>query len=791
MKLWLLLFFAVANPVFGVKISEKTAQMTSFSGYFPLFWDEKTGKMYLEIPRWDSEFLYISSLPAGLGSNDIGLDRGQLGRTRVVRFTRSGPKVLLIQSNYAYRAVSDDPAERRAVRDSFAESTLAGFTVEAEEDGRVLVDATSFYLRDAHGVTESIQRARQGSFRLDPARSVFHLPMTRNFPQNTEVEVTLTFSGENPGGWVREVAPSPDALTVRQHHSFVQLPDNNYRPRPFDPRAGYFGISYFDFATPIDQPIRKQFISRHRLTAAKPIVYYLDRGAPEPIRSALLEGARWWSQAFEAAGFKDAFKVELMPENADPMDVRYNVIQWVHRSTRGWSYGASVTDPRTGEIIKGHVTLGSLRVRQDYMIAEGLLAGYESGKPLNPQMKEMALARLRQLSAHEVGHTLGLSHNYVASAANRASVMDYPHPWIDLPASGAPDLKNAYATGIGEWDKVAIQYGYAEAPIGRLKQMLRAAYERGIYFISDADSRPEGSAHPQSHLWDSGSNAADELQRLLKVRARALERFGDSTIPEGTPWSHLEEVLVPLYLLHRYQTEAASKMLGGLFYTYAAKGDGQKITEIVSAGEQRKALEALLATIDPTVLTLQDKLLRLIPPQAHGFYRTREDFRSRTGLTFDALAPAEAAANLTIGLILHPERADRLVQYAARDATLPSLSEVIDRLLGATFRRTPEKGLAEEVRRVIAHVTAHHLMALSVNESAHSQVRAVAMAKLEQLETWLSGQQPNDAGLRAHYRYEAGRIRQFLKDPKAVKLDAEKPLEPPPGQPIGMDCAMP
>ncbi len=402
-------------------------------------------------------------------------------------------------------------------------------------------------------------------------------------------------------------------------------------------------------------------------------------------------------------------------------------------------------------------------------------------------MMQMAISRLRQLSAHEVGHTLGLSHNYVASAANRASVMDYPHPWIDLPGSGAPELSNAYATGIGEWDKVAITWGYGD----KRADVLGDAYKRGIYFISDADSRPEGSAHPQSHLWDNGANAADELQRLLQVRARALERFGENTIRQGMPYSKLEEVLVPTYLLHRYQTEAAAKMLGGLNYTYASRGDGQKITEMVPAADQKKALDALIATIDSKTLTLPEPLLKMIPPQAHGYSRNRETFHSRTGLTFDALAAAESAANLTIGLMLHPERAGRLVQYPARDASLPSLSAVIDRLLDATFRHAPEQGLAEEVRRVVNDVAMHQLMALSVNESAHAQVRAVASTKLEQLRTWLTAEAPVDGNLQAHYRYQAQQIAMFQKDPKSVNLTALRPLDPPPGQPIGMECSMP
>ncbi|HEU4456315.1 MAG TPA: DUF5117 domain-containing protein, partial [Longimicrobium sp.] len=447
-------------------ITEKTRGMERKDGFIPIYWDAAAGKVWMEVPRAGEEMIYQVSLPAGLGSNDVGLDRGQLGETRIVRFERTGPRVLLVQPNQGFRATTDDPHERRAVETSFAQSVLWGFKVEAEEGGRVLVDATDFALRDAHGVIPALRRARQGEYKLDATRSALHLPNTKAFPRNTEIEVTLTFTGENPGAWVRDVAPSPDALTVRERHSFVALPEPGYEPRESDPRAGFFGISFYDYATPIDQPIERRFISRHRLRkaspgaamseAVEPIVYYLDRGAPEPIRAALLEGARWWNQAFESAGYRDAFRVELLPEDADPLDARYNVIQWVHRFTRGWSYGSSIVDPRTGEIIKGHVTLGSLRVRQDYLLAEGLLSPYETGRETSPEARAMALARIRQLSAHEVGHTLGLAHNYVSSTQGRASVMDYPHPVAKLTADGRVDLSDAYREGIGEWDRVAV-----------------------------------------------------------------------------------------------------------------------------------------------------------------------------------------------------------------------------------------------------------------------------------------------------------------------------------------------
>ena len=683
-----LLFLAISWSAPGAEtdvgnkrsIDERTKGMDALPGYFPLYWDASTGKLWLEVERFGDEFLYLESLPAGIGSNDIGLDRGQMGSERIVRFDRVGPKVLLVQPNYDYRAITSAAAEQLAVKESFAESVIWGFLVGAEQGGRVLLDATEFFLRDAHDVAQRLKARNQGEYRLDDSRSALYLPKTKNFPDNTEVEATLTFTGRADGNWIESVTPEPGAVTVRLHHSFIKLPGPGYEPRAFDPRAGYHGISYRDYAAPLGEPMERRFISRHRLQKSnprarlsrplEPIVYYLDRGVPEPMRSALLEGARWWNQAFEAAGYRDAFQVELLPEGADPMDIRYNVIQWVHRSTRGWSYGASVIDPRTGEILKGKVSLGSLRVRQDYLIAEALLAPYEDGRSVPTAMREMALARLRQLSAHEVGHTLGLSHNYIASAQGQASVMDYPHPQVRLDANGGIDLSQAYETGIAEWDKFTIEYGYQDFPRGTdehdaLAGLIADAVGRGLTFLSDQDARPLGSAHPQVHLWDNGADAVDELNRLMEVRTSALKRFGENCIQAGQPMAAMEEALVPLYLLHRYQTEAASKTLGGLEYTYAHRGDQQTPLTVVPAERQRGALAALLRTISPDALTLAPEIVNSIPPRPMGYNRHRETFPSRAGLAFDALAPAEVAANHTLRLILQPDRAARLIEQHA------------------------------------------------------------------------------------------------------------------------------
>jgi hypothetical protein len=776
-------------------LATKTAGMQKYSGYFPFYWDEATGRILLEIDKLDQPFLYVSSLAAGLGSNDIGLDRGQLGGEHVVYFQKVGPKVLLVEPNQRYRAMNGNPAEEQAVAQSFAQSVLWGFKVEATEGGKVLVDATEFLLRDAHDVVGSIRRSRQGTYRLDLARSVMYLPRTKNFPQNSEFEATLTFTGgDDAGNFVRSVTPSAQALTLRQHHSFIQLPDSNYTPRAMDPRAGFFGIEYMDFSTPVDEPITKRFIARHRLQkknpaapvseAVKPIVYYVDHAAPEPIRTALLEGARWWAQAFDAAGYKDAFRVEILPVEADPMDVRYNVIQWVHRSTRGWSYGASVTDPRTGEIIKGHVSLGSLRVRQDFLIAEGLVAPYEDGKPANPEMMKLALARLRQLSAHELGHTLGIMHNYAASVNNRASVMDYPHPTVNLTSAGELDLSNAYAVGIGDWDKLAVTYGYQHFPTGTheklaLDQLLRQGHARGLQFISDRDARAPGGAHPQAHLWDNGANAAEELRHVLAVRQKALDRFGINNIKPGVPMAMLEDALVPIYNYHRFQVEAAAKVVGGVNYTYASRGDGQLVTELVSDMEQQKALDALLATLQPTVLALPENIIAAIPPRPAGWSPTRELFDKRTGLTFDPLAAAEASADFTLSFLFHPERAARLVELKARGSKL-GLDEVLDQIISQTWGAKPASGLAGQVQLLTQQLVLTHLLALAQNENAAYPARAAAQLHLQHLEKQAKkSAKSSDQAVKANALLALDR----MKKPLEAKPQLHKEL--PPGAPIG------
>ncbi len=775
--------------------------MKKYPGYFPFYWDEKEGKIWLEIASFEEEFLYYNAISAGMGSNDIGLDRGRIGPEHVVKFVRIGPKILLMQPNQDYRALSDNPQEVKAVAEAFAQSTLWGFQAEAEEEGKVLIDLTDFLLQDAFEASSWIKRAEQGNFRVDKSRSAIYLPMTKNFPKNTEFETILTLvTDEMPGAYARSVTPSPKAVTLRQHFSFVELPDDAYEPRAFDPRSGLGYISYYDYATPVGDPIEKKYIIRHRLRkknpeaavseAEEPIIYYLDPGTPEPIRSALMEGTAWWNQAFEAAGYQNAFQVKMLSEDADPMDIRYNYIQWVHRSTRGWSYGGGVTDPRTGEIIKGKVTLGSLRIRQDFLIAQGLVADYQEGKPVQKEMLEMALARIRQLAAHEVGHTLGLPHNYASNYNDRASVMDYPHPVVEI-KNGALDLSNAYDTGIGEWDKIAISYAYQHFPEGKEEQegldnIIADYIAKDIHYLTDQDGRPQGSAHPYVHLWDNGKSPVDELKHVLEVRKIALKNFSDNKIPMGQPYATLEEVLVPIYLFHRYQTEAACKVIGGLYYNYALKGDEQVVTQLVPSEEQMAALEAVLQTLAPANLSIPEEILALIPPRPYGYDKNeRETFDGKTGLTFDPLAAAEAAADMTLTFLLQHERAARLIQYHARDNSLPGYEEVLEEVVANTWKQKAPEGLAGEVYRVVGGQVLAHMMKLINNEEASGQVRALTALKLGELKSWMSEQlsKEGNAPQRAHLSFALSIIDKFDKS-----YETPLPNDPsaiPDGAPIG------
>ena len=790
-----LLFKTLFILWFSISYSQSiTENFKSYNGFFNFYYDDSSDKIYLEISNLDKEFLYISSLSSGLGSNDIGLDRGQLGNERLVKFSKYGDKILLIQPNLRYRAVSENELEKRSVEQAFAKSVIYGFKIAEQKDNKYIVDFTSFLMEDRHGVAKRLKNSKQGSYKVDKSKSAIELERTKAFPENVEFEALLTFSGDAKGRLVSSVSPDPDRISVIQHHSFIKLPDGNYNPREFDVRSGAISISFMDYATPVYKPIIKRYITRHRLEkkdatsdyseAKEPIVYYLDPGTPEPIKSALLDGASWWNQAYEAIGFKNAFQVKILPKDADPMDCRYNVIQWVHRSTRGWSYGSSVVDPRTGEIIKGHVSLGSLRIRQDFLIAQALLnKPYLEGDDYSP-MLEMALARIRQLSAHEVGHTLGFVHNFAASTKDRASVMDYPHPLISIDNNNI-NLDNAYDEGIGEWDKITVAYSYSDFNKSidenqTLNKILEDAYSSGLRFISDSDARAIGGAHSLGHLWDNGESASVGLEDIIKARNKAITNFSEYNIQKNQPFSVLEDVFVPLYFLHRYQTEAAVKLIGGLEYNYATRGDNQTTVKEIKYLQQKNALNSVLKTVNATFLSIPKSKISLFPPRAFGYPRSRESFKSMMGVGFDPISIASTASDMTFSLLLHPERMNRLILQKSLNNSSLGISEVFDRLISYTFKVNNEDLYINEIQQTVNHKALEHLMNLVVSNDCLFQVKDAANKAIGSIEKLLSSKAYKDFTYSSYYK---DLIKNFKSNPE--KYEMSKSLKIPDGSPIG------
>ena len=790
------LFYTVlcllVSPVFSQVLDNK--ELENYNGFFKFYYEEAQDKIYLEVKDLNKEFLYVNSLATGVGSNDIGLDRGQLGGERIVKFEKAGNKLLLIQPNQNYRAITDNELEKKSIEQAFAKSVLFGFKIEGENNGTYIIDLTPFLMEDAHGVASVFKRSKEGNYKLDKSKSALSLDRTKAFPKNVEFEALLTFKGQPTGKNIRSVTPTASLVSVIQHHSFIELPDSGYKMREFDVRSGAISMSYLDYATPIQEPIRKRYIIRHRLEkknpnadvseAKEPIIYYLDPGTPEPVRSALLEGARWWNQAYEAIGFKDAFQVKMLPADADPMDCRYNVIQWVHRSTRGWSYGGSVIDPRTGEIIKGHVSLGSLRIRQDFMIAQALLDKPFAERDDNYQpMLDMALGRIRQLSAHEVGHTIGFAHNFAASTKERASVMDYPHPSVKL-TNGNIDLSDAYAVGIGNWDKVTVAYSYTEFDKSKnekeaLNKILKDADSNGLQFISDSDARAKGGAHAFAHLWDNGKSASEELNNVLAVRQKAISNFSKDNIRDGQPYSVLEDVFVPLYFFHRFQTEAAVKVIGGLDYNYAVKGDGQTIVKVVDAKLQRDALDAILKTLSSDALAIPKDKLELFPPRAFGYGRSRESFSSQTGVAFDPMSAAATASDMTLGLLLHPQRANRMIQQMSLDANQLSLDNMLQQVINGSFGKTYSDLYKSEVQQLINERVLIHLMNLASNNKSLLQVKVKANNAINSL---FNTDKRQSTPYSSHYIMM---INEFREHPEKFKIEVTPKI--PDGSPIGSD----
>ena len=777
-------------------------------GMFEVLVDDAAARIYIVLPSPDedgdvAELIYVEALATGIGSNPVGLDRGQLGDSRIIKLRRIGARLFVEQPNFDYRALSDNDAERRAVEQSFATSILwSGKVVATDEDGRFVADFTDFIVRDAHGAATSLERMNEGHYTLDLKRSTADTKATLAFPDNLEFEAILTFGGRQPGRHVRSVTPTPDAITVTQHHSLIRLPEPGYTPRAFDPRAGSFATSFLDYAVPLEESMRVNWINRHRLTktspgaapspVVEPIVYYVDPGAPPRVQQALIEGASWWADAFEAAGFEDAFRVEVLPDGAHPLDVRYNVIQWVHRSTRGWSYGSGVIDPRTGEFIKGHVSLGSLRVRQDRRIFEGLLGAENTGSGDANDPVELALARIRQLSAHEVGHTLGMRHNFCASTyGGRASVMDYPAPWITVGEEGELDTSNAYGVGIGIWDEFATRYAYSEFDTddaSALEALVQEALQAGLVFGGDGDARPAGSSHPTAHLWDNGTDPAAELANVMEVRSIALSDFGAHNLTAGTPLAELQETFALVYFYHRYQVEAAAKLVGGVDYRFNVAGDGQDLQQPLDPDIQRAALTAVLATLDPVELEIADATLAaLTPSTVPGTGRDRERFESNTSPNFDARGAAISAIDHVVSLLLVPERCARLNEQERIDSQHLGLAEVLDEMSEVAFDRRARTERLRSLQRGMQSVFVTRMIERASDPATPDDVRSAIEMHLQVLQRRLARRSASEGPDAAHDAMLARLLDRFLNQNAWGSEVTVTPLDLPPGSPIGSE----
>lgn len=815
-SLLLALLMSGATPVMAAEagaapaarqIADVTRGLQSRPGFIDVWRDIDKGRVLLSVAALEQPFLLVSSLPYALGSNDVGLDRAQSGEMRMVRFEKHGARLFLVQDNTNYVANSADRDERAAVRESFSNSVLWSGEIVASDKERHLVDFSSFLLTDRHGIAARLAGAKQGAYAIDPARSAVLAAEAKTFPDNVELEALLTFAGPGQAEFVKQVGADPASLSMRQRISMVRLPAADaWRPRAYHPYSGGFDTSYVDFATPLASSIDVHWQVRHKLektdlsaavsTVKKPIVYYVDRGAPEPVRSALIQGASWWASAFDKAGFKDAYRVELLPEGVDAQDIRYNVISWVHRATRGWSYGNALTDPRTGQILRGAVTLGSQRVRQDILIAEALLAPYGKGSAADKQKlaEQMALARLRQLAAHEVGHTLGFAHNFAASRMGNGSVMDYPHPILKLNAQGEVDLSNAYGVGVGPWDDYIVKYIYGDFGSGEREQAalakLRAdARAAGMLYSSDQDDRVPGASHPDGLLWDFGPDTLKTWDQLGAVRQRALQTFSVDVLPDARQIGELEARLVPVYLLQRYQGEAVARLIGGGDFDYTSAGDVK--AGITRAGikatppeVQRQAISRLTDSLRAEYLALPANVLDILTPPAAGYGRNREYFDTRMESVFDAFSIAESAAAHTTGFLLNAERLNRLAWQHARDSKLPGVQEVLTQLLQKTWKRdaVPASVIGGEAVQLAANwVVSDSLLRLLDGGQLHPQVAAEVRQSARELIQWL--QKNPGKGVTADSRKQAADyVMAYLADPRSVKLRAAPTV--PPGAPI-------